>query len=262
MNTPFEIADAARADIADLLDQQLSPLGLAAIDELAPASGETILDVGCGAGGSVLQLAERVGENGHVTGVDIGPRSLSVARTRTAHLTQVTLRQEDAAQLGLPAQSLDAVYSRFGVMFFDDPVSAFSNFKRMLRPGGRIAFVCWRALNDNELDLLPLQAAELNIAADETPFSFERTDAIQKILEDAGLTSISIRKFDASVSCGSLDDTVKVSTTVGALGKILRDNPELLEQTTPRVRSALRSRQSNSGVQLRAATWLVSAVRE
>ena len=64
-------------------------------------------------------------------------------------------------------------------MFFDEPVTAFANFKRMLRPGGRLSFVCWRSIQENELDRLPFEAAELSTRADQTPFSFEEPDTIQ-----------------------------------------------------------------------------------
>ncbi len=259
MPTSFEIADAARASIAGLLDLQLAPLGLAAINELAPTQGETILDVGCGAGGTTIQLAECVGPTGHVIGVDIGPRSILVAQSRTKLITKVTLREEDASTLNLADHSLDAIYSRFGVMFFESPHIAFANFRRMLHADGRLAFVCWRSLSENELDMLPLKAAGVAVEADDTPFSFAAAGTIRELLQGSGFTDISVRKFDAPVTCGDLNETVKVTTTVGALGKVLRDNPELSAAAIPRVREALKPRQSESGVYLQASTWVVSA---
>src|SRR5262249_5655293 len=155
----MELADFARAEVAELLDLQMSPLGLAAIDALDPQPGESILDIGCGAGQTLLQLANRVGPSGRVIGVDIAPRVLDVARSRTAALDQVQLIQADAAALALPDEVMDGVYSRFGVMAIEDPVAAFSNFRRMSKRGGRLSFVCWRSLEENELDLLPVLAA-------------------------------------------------------------------------------------------------------
>ena len=258
--TQFERADAARADLADLLDAQLSPLGIAALNELDLLPAQTVLDIGCGAGQSILQIYESVGRTGSIIGVDIGRRVLDVARTRTAHLSNVTLIQEDAAHLQLPAQSLDAIFSRFGVMFFDEPVAAFVNFKRMLRPGGKLSFVCWRSIQENELDHLPLEAAELAKGADQTPFSFEKPDTIQQTLVAAGFGEIAINKFDRTVSCGGIENTLKVLTSVGALGAILRKEPSLKKDAEPKVRKALQSRLNKTGdVELEAATWIVRA---
>ena len=258
--TQFERADVARADLADLLDAQLSPLGIAALNELDLLPAQTVLDIGCGAGQSILQIYESVGRTGSIIGVDIGRRVLDVARTRTAHLSNVTLIQEDAAHLQLPAQSLDAIFSRFGVMFFDEPVAAFVNFKRMLRPGGKLSFVCWRSIQENELDRLPLETAELAKGADQTPFSFEKPDTIQQTLVAAGFGEIAINKFDRTVSCGGIENTLKVLTSVGALGAILRKEPGLKQGAEPKVRKALQSHLNRTGdVELGAATWIVRA---
>ena len=254
------LADEARAEVADLLDLQLSPLGLAAMDALAPACGQIILDVGCGAGETVMQLAERLGTNGRVIGVDIASRVLAVAQFRCAHLPQVTLLRDDAAKLDLPDESVDGVYSRFGVMGFADPILAFSNFRRMIKRGGRIAFVCWRSLRENEVDFLPLQAAALAVAIDETPFSFERPDFVTNVLRSAGFGNVTVREFDASVSSGDVDAMVRVLTKVGPLGKILRENPALMAEAEPRVRAALSARRSGGQVRLGAATWIVTAI--
>ncbi|MGE0700801.1 MAG: class I SAM-dependent methyltransferase, partial [Hyphomicrobiaceae bacterium] len=137
----IDLGDQARAEVADLLDLQLSPLGLAAMDALAPQPGQTILDIGCGAGQTLLQLAERVGSSGRVIGVDIAPRVLEVARERAAGLDLIQLVQADAGNLALPDEFADGIYSRFGVMALDDPEAGFSNFRRMLRRGSRLAFV-------------------------------------------------------------------------------------------------------------------------
>jgi ubiquinone/menaquinone biosynthesis C-methylase UbiE len=255
----LELADTARAQVADLLDLQLSPLGLAAMDALAPQPEETILDIGCGAGQTVQQLASRVGPCGRVIGVDIGSRVLAVARSRSAALGQVELIEADAAVLALPDEIADGVYSRFGVMALDNPVAAFANFRRMTRRGGRLAFVCWRSLQENELDLIPLQAAGLDLAIDKTPFRFERRDYLLDVLRTAGFAKIEINAFDARVSSGSLDAMMAVLTKVGALGKLLRESPALISSVEPKVRAALMAAATDRDISLNAATWIVSA---
>ena len=146
-------------------------------------------------------------------------------------------------------------------MFFDEPVTAFANFKRMLRPGGRLSFVCWRSIQENELDRLPFEAAELSTRADQTPFSLKKLDTIQQTLTAAGFTEIAINKFDRMVSCGGIENTIKVLTTVGALGAILRTETELKNEAEPKLRKALISRINETGnVELGAATWIISAI--
>ena len=231
-----DLAGRAWAEVADLLDVQLSPLGLCAIEALSPQIGEAVLDVGCGAGQSVLQLADRVGPRGRVTGVDIAPPLLEVARRRAVGRSQVDFIECDALRLGLPERSIDCVFSRFGVMAFRDPVAAFSNFRRMMRPRGRLAFVCWRSLDENELDLLPLQAAGLEGWLDPTPFSFADSGYIRTTLQTAGFRQITIQAHDEIVSSGDLDAMIVVLLSVGPLGKIIRENLNMRAAAESRVR--------------------------
>src|SRR5467141_281082 len=131
------------------LDRQLDPLGRAALRALAPRPGEHVLDVGCGSGQTALQLADAVGPGGRVVGLDLSSQLLAAARRRnpSAH---VAFERADA-QTHAFDQPFDAIYSRFGVMFFADPVAAFANLRRALKPGGRMAFVCWRAESENPI---------------------------------------------------------------------------------------------------------------
>lgn len=257
-----DIGDQARSDLADLIDLQMSPLGVAAMNALDPTRGQTILDVGCGAGQTLLQLVDRTGPTGRVIGVDIAPRVLAVAQTKTSHRPQVTLLQADAAKLTLPDQSLDGIFSRFGMMFFADPIDAFSNMHRMLKNRGRVGFVCWRSIHENELDSFPVGAAGLTINVDSTHFSFEKADTIDKLLRSTGFGDIAIEAHDTEVSCGDTNATLKVLTRVGALGKFLRETPSLLPEAEPRVRAALKARERKGKVSLGAATWIVTAAAE
>jgi len=252
------LAAQAWAEACELIDLQLSPLGLEAIEALAPRPGEVVLDIGCGAGQTLVQLAERVGPGGQVIGVDIAAPLLDIARRRTARLP-VRLIEADAQALDLPAASADRLFSRFGVMAFQDAAAAFANFGRILKPSGALAFCCWRSLHENELDWLPLSAAGLEAMADETPFSFADPDHIRGVLEAAGFADIGVRAYDARVSSGDLDAMTSVLLKVGPLGRIIRENPALKDEAEPRLRRALAALGDPVQVRLTASVWIVTA---
>jgi SAM-dependent methyltransferase len=253
------LAAEAWAEVRELLDLQLSLLGLRAIEALSPRPGETIVDIGCGTGQTVLQLADLVGPEGRVIGVDIAPLLLDLARERASGFGNVSFIEGDAAVLDLAGESIDAVFSRFGVMAFPDAAAAFSNFHRMLKPSGRLAFVCWRSLEENELDLLPLRAAGLEHLLDPTPFSFADPGYLYATLARAGFNGIGIGADDRPVTSGDLDAMTTVLLKVGPLGRIVRENPELRPSAETRVRAALATKGDPARVALRAATWIVSA---
>jgi SAM-dependent methyltransferase len=257
--TSRELAAEAWARMSALIDRQLSPLGLQAMDAVTLGPGDVVADIGCGAGQTLLQLAERVGPAGQVTGVDIAPRLLAIAAHRTAALTQVRLIEADAQALELPDASADAVFSRFGVMAFEDPVAAFANFRRILKPSGALAFCCWRSLAENELDRLPLAAAGLEAMADDTPFSLADPDHLRHTLEAAGFGDVAIRAHDERVSSGDLDAMTEVLLEVGPLGRIVREAPALRAEAEPRLRRALAGLGDPSDVRLTAAVWIVRA---
>ena len=138
------------------LDAMFAVFGQAAIEAAAPTTGERVLDVGCGAGASSLALAARVGAGGHVLGVDISEPLIGRACALAPQDTPAQFRVADASSAELPERAFDILFSRFGVMFFDDPAGAFSHMRWALRPGGRVAFVCWRGAAENDWVRLPL----------------------------------------------------------------------------------------------------------
>jgi len=256
---PRSLAQAAWASVREPLDQQLSPLGLRAMAALDPRPGERILDVGCGAGQTVVQLADAVGPGGEVFGIDIAPLLLSIARQRATCHPNVKFIEGDAQTYALLAERFDALYSRFGVMAFDDPVAAFRNLRSALKTGGRLAFVCWRSLAENELDLLPLRAAGLEAEIDATPFSFSDPTRIRDVLQASDFRDITIQPHDQTAGSGGLDAMLAVVLAVGPLGKVLRENPSLRPKAEPLVRQALTACDGPDGVTLKAATWIVTA---
>src|SRR5437764_4641052 len=142
----------------DRTDALIDPLGRAAMERLGVVAGERILDVGCGCGQTLFQLADRAGPSGHVLGVDISPPMLECARQRAAGHPTIALALADAQTYAFPPRDVDAVYSRFGVMFFDDARAAFRNLRVAARSSGRLSFVCWQDMEKNLWAVRPLEA--------------------------------------------------------------------------------------------------------
>ena len=163
------------------LDRMLQDFGDAAIAAADAKPGEHILDIGCGSGTSTFALARRVDPGGHVIGVDISEQLIAIARAATLADAPVDFRLADAASAPMHAEQFDLLFSRFGVMFFDDPVAAFAHMRRALKPDGRLAFVCWRSARENDWVRLPMTAIQHFVDLSPTdpdapgPFAFGNT---------------------------------------------------------------------------------------
>jgi SAM-dependent methyltransferase len=255
-----------------LLDAQIGPLGLRAIDAGAIAPGEHVLDVGCGCGDSTLALAGRVGAAGSVTGIDVSAVMLARARERTAGLVRVELLHADAQTHPFPAARHDVLFSRFGVMFFTDPTAAFTNLATALRPGGRLAFVCWQALERNPWLLVPLEAAARHITLPPPPdpgapgpFAFADPRRVRGLLAAAGFRDIALAPVDDVLAVGggaNLDATVEFLLQIGPAGAALREaDPAAYPAVAAAVREALAPFAGPAGVHMPAAAWIVTARR-
>jgi SAM-dependent methyltransferase len=227
--TQDELRVDAWAEVREPLELQLAPLGRRALAALAPLPGESVLDIGCGGGETALDLVRAVAPAGTVMGIDLSAAVLAFARRAAKGCASVRFVQADAQVFPFVPASFDAAFSRFGVMFFADPTAAFTNIRRSLRPHGRLAFVCWRALAENPLDILPLSAAAAHLPpqpADDPhvpgPFAFADPYRVRGILQRAGFEDVVITAHDEQVGSGDLDTMLAVCSRVGALGKILR----------------------------------------
>jgi SAM-dependent methyltransferase len=254
------------------LDAVLAPLGLLAVERGAPRRGERVLDVGCGCADTTLELSNRVGSAGYVLGVDISEPMLARASERlvASGRSNVELGRVDAQTHTFPPD-FDLVYSRFGVMFFDDSRAAFANLRRATSPGGRLAFVCWQSLDRNPWMSLPLGVVERHLGPaihpgpDEPgPFAFAATADIEAILRDAGFVDIAFESVQRRLRLGAdLESALEfVADSVGLTAAMLREAP--LEVRAPCVddlREMLGNHVETSGVHLDAAVWVVSAER-
>lgn len=259
-------AGATWAELQDRLDRQLEPLGLEAMSALGPKAGERILDIGCGCGQTSLELAEA---GASVLGVDVSEPMLAVARQRAAG-RDVAFEAADAQEFPFPPASFDAAFSRFGVMFFGDPPAAFANIARALKPGGRMAFVCWRPIAENVWMSLPFAAVAPILPPDAAPpppadphapgpFAFADPERVRGILAAAGFVDIDIRPYDRRIGGNDLENSISVSLRVGPLGAVLRERPELRDRVVGALREALAEHLTPDGVLLPSATWIVTA---
>lgn len=183
-------------------------------------------------------------------------------------------RVADACSAELPEGAFDILFSRFGVMFFDDPTGAFAHMRRALRPGGRVAFVCWRGAAENDWVSLPMGAINGIVPPAAPPgpeapgpFSFGDRGRVERILTAAGFTDIAIAPFDASVPFGeggtwdaAVDDAVRMAFEGGPLSRALADQPDdIRARALAAVRAAFAGRPGVRSVMVDGAAWIVMA---
>jgi len=252
------------------LDRQIEPIGAAAMAKAGFSPGQRVLDVGCGCGETSFEIARRVAP-GSVEGLDVSATLLQIARDDAAGkgLSNVTFTEADAQVHAFHAAAFDVLFSRFGVMFFDDPLAAFTNLRTALKPGGRLAFCCWRGPRENLWMSLPAQsvahllppmpAPEPNAPG---PMAFADRDRLQRILSGAGFAGIEIEPLDLKIGAEPLEDSVFLTLRMGQLGAALRQangGDELKERVEAALREALRPHIEDGLVRLPGAVWIVSA---
>jgi len=234
----------------------------------AVREGERVLDIGCGGGTTALLIRERVGPQGAVTGIDISAPNLGVARARAhAGMADVQFIEADAAAYDFQP-GFDLAFSRFGVMFFDDPAAACGNIRRALVKQGRLAFVCWRTFKENDwafapyeaaLDLLPPQEPMAPHAPG--PFAFADAGRLRAILQESGFRNVAIKPLDTTVNMGAtVEEAVTEALTLGPLARAAAELDETArEKIRQRLAPVIGRYRTPYGITPPAAVWLVSA---
>ena len=264
------------AERDDFMTRLLEPAAFALLEKISPESGIDAIDIGCGGGSQTITLAEKIGVGGSVLGVDISAPLLDCARERLIRQGLVRVRanveflKADASTHGFVAESADLLFSRFGVMFFDDPFAAFANLRQALRPNGNLGFCCWREKSENDWINLPYQAIRpcLPEQPEEDPFApgpfaFARHEYVFEILGKAGFSGIQIIPCDVSLSFGPSKDiqaAVKELTLTGPLAKLMADlSDDVRAMAFDSVVTALEPHYQDGTVTLSGALWLVMA---
>jgi SAM-dependent methyltransferase len=215
------------------LDATMAEILVRLLERTDIRPNEILLDVGCGTGASTLAAAIKTGPAGHVTGLDIAEQLLNRARQRSddAGLSNTSFIQADAQTHPFVPESFDAIISRFGVMFFDNPVAAFANMARGLKPEGRLVFAAWGPAAGNPWFYIPRDAAIARLGkpapADPFapgPFTLQDVERVTKLLEQAGLKAV--RGETEVVQLTPLvnaKEVAKAATSMGPAARIMKE---------------------------------------
>jgi SAM-dependent methyltransferase len=246
--------------------------GEAALEAAAIGAGHTVLDVGCGCGTTTLSIASRVGPGGLVVGVDISGPMVDVARKRAvaAGVDNVRFELGDAQTAPLDENRYDAVVSRLGIMFFNNPVVAFMRLRRATRTGGRFAAVCWRKTTENPWIALPLEVTSSLLSTEPIdpnvpgPFSLSSRDRIVSLMRTAGYSGVNVEPLDLPLFIGrSAEEAATLMVDLGPVGRaILGASPDVRFRAVEAVAAALAPYTTASQVKMPSAAWLVTAQSE
>lgn len=253
---------------ADRQDARLAELQKPGLDALGDVAGKRVLDLGCGPGASTLELCRRGAE---VTGLDISPDLLAVARARAAAAgLSPGFVLADAATVAFDAP-FDALHSRFGAMFFDDPVPAWANLRRAMRPGAALSVTAWRNVKENPWVWTPLRLVgdllppiPRNPPGAPGPFGWAEPEVVIPWLQAAGWREVSFAAAEAEMTFGAGPDPAEAAAEAtfasGPLSPRLRDlAPEAKAEARARLAAGLAEFVRDGAVRLMGRVWVVTA---
>lgn len=236
--------------------------------------GDRVLDVGCGFGDTAIRLAERVGPDGTVVGIDCCDAFLDFAREEIAARGVKNVRfMRGDAEIALPAENFDFVFARFGTMFFANPVAGLRNMRKALRPGGRMVHIVWRQRADNPwlsmakdvvLRFLPEPGADAQTCGP-GPFSMANEQTVTAMMRAAGYENIEFRRVDAPVLMGNdVKDAIAFQLAIGPAGEVFREAGALAEEKRAEIEAALaeaikRQVVVTEGIVMDSSSWVISA---
>jgi len=237
--------------------------------------GDRALDVGCGFGDTAIKLARLVGPEGEVVGIDCCDAFLDMARedVEAQGLSNIRFLRGDA-EVALPESQFDFVFSRFGTMFFANPVAGLRNMRKALKPGGRMVHIVWRGRADNPwlsmakdvvLEFLPPPGEDARTCGP-GPFSMSDEDTVRGMMSSAGYRDIAFRRVDAPVLIGAdVADAIEFQLALGPAGEVFREAGQIAEDRRGEIEAALaeaidRQKTSADGIVMESSSWVISAV--
>ncbi len=249
-----------------VMDRMLQPMLRELLAAAAPKEGERVLDIGCGAGGTTVALADAVGPTGSALGVDVSPHMVAAAARRAKRDgVAATFVEANAETHAFAPHAYDLVASRFGIMFFDDPQAAFRNFAKATDPRGRLVALVWRWAEENEFMTTAERAAATLLEL--TPrvrdaagqFGFADPDRTAALLRDSGWRDVSFRPVDARCE-GRKEDLEFFFTRLGPVGRLFPGLSESMQQqVVDAVAPAFEPYVDGDAFRFDAACWLINA---
>ena len=255
-----------------LIIDGLANHGEKALELYPPPAGANVLDVGCGFGDTTERIAGLIGPEGHAHGVDVAPRFVAAASSEvSAANASFSVQDVQIDDLGGP---FDYAFSRFGVMFFENPGAAMRNIRRAMAPGGRLVVVVWRIREENPWMYEAQQVVERMIGRPEEydeptcgpgPFSMAGADTTSGILMGAGFTDVTLTRYDEPILIGrDVNEAIDLMMALGPAGEMVRLWGDRQAHRHDEIRAALATTlqrlQADEGVKGMASTWIVSGI--
>lgn len=255
---------------ADGMEAFVDQFGGPAMDLFDPMPGQHVADIGCGPGLTTLELGRRVGSDGSATGVDVSARMVQAATDRAAAGNVTNVRFETGDPGSGPMGPFDGIYSRFGIMFFDEPSTAFTNISRSIEPGGRFVAVAWAELDANPWMFLPTLfgagplRAELALPGPDEPGPFSLADPVRTttLLRASGFEDVDVVRHEHSwtFDAGTAADAIVQMVSVGPLAQAWAEaDDEARAATLDAIRTACEEHRDHDRYQIPAAAFTISA---
>lgn len=257
-----------------LFEEMIAPIGDALLSRAAFQSGDAVIDFGCGGGATTLAIAQRVGPSGKAIGIDISPDLTKAAQERAikSGTNNVTFICGDAATIQLSGAPYDRLLSRFGSMFFEDPVAAFSNLHGQLQRGGRMDLAVWGPPRENlwMMDMMGVVRNHMDVPPAMPrapgPFSFEDLEYLREVLNDSGFSDVDVSAYEGLQPVGGTGATpeqaVKFALSSLAIGRLLSDKGDEIFEAVVQELTELFARYyvAEKGILMKGKAWLVSAI--
>ena len=252
------------------MDLHLEVITTLLFKEFETLGNKHVLDVGCGSGTTSKLLSDQVGSTGSVEGVDISRPLLELAQAKYGTIENIRFTNADAQSFEFKKSFYDQIVSRFGVMFFENPIAAFTNMRQSLKPNGKLNFVCWSALEENEFFILPLKIVLKylnkplpNPSKAPGPLAFSNKPYLLKILQSSEFKNIKIKTVKTEMlSFDPVKEQVRFFNKMGLAARMKKEasfDIEIHEKIDQELEAELMKRTDANGTSLKATVYYVSA---